>query len=289
MIPFDTEAMDRQVAAAAAAREENERAYAETSVKPEEIGIRAGLVHAASILVWCRIAEIAQVPFIPCELIASLPMRTVEKFLDGRDDEMSEDEKCLLSKANAYCRSGGYWRTEICAPMHVKMGMAHDRALPDIIPLHLDDPRLWDMHYNMPDVKIISRPRLTPVRHADWPVEFRTFFGGQSADGAASWYYPQAGRFEVTDELQSHMDCALEMGRKLHETREALGLIPALPDMHGAGPHIGSTIDFMLTEEMGLVLVDAGPGAGYGAHPCCFIDVPVEGRRWHLAEGVRLR
>ena len=45
----------------------------------------------------------------------------------------------------------------------------------------------------------------------------------------------------------------------------------------------------MLTEEMGLVMVDAGPGYGAGAHPCCFIDQPVTGRAWALAEGVEAR
>lgn len=280
------EEMAVQIAKAEAARQAAEAAYARDTVMPEEIGMRRGQVHAASILVWVRIAEIAGVPFIPAETVATLPMSIVEKVMDNRDDEMTPDEIETMRAATAFCRTGGYWRTELCAPHEVKSAMAHNVSMPDFLPLYLDDPRMLDMHYNMPDVKIVSRPRLTPVRHAGWPIEFRTFFGGRAQSGAASWYYPQTGRFETTPELEALMDRAIEMGRLLHETRERLGLVPCLPERSLTDAAIGSTIDFMMTEEMGLVLVDAGPGYGYGAHPCCFLESEVEGRRWHLADGV---
>lgn len=284
---FDKEAMERQIAEAQAARKEAEARYAAEALKPEDIGVRAGFVHAASILAWVRLAEIAGVPHIPAETVASIPMDAVWKALDSL--ETTPEEREALDLATAYCDGGGFWRSELCAGHDVKYAMAQGEPMPDHLPLFLDDPRLIDMHHNMPDLKVISRPRMTPATHAGFPVEFRTFFGGAATDGAVSWYYPQAGRFDVPAELEAAMDEAVELGRRLHETRAHLGIIPALPDRGLLGAEIGSTIDFMLTRDRGLVLVDAGPGFGYGAHPCCFIDRDVEGRRWHLDEGVELR
>ena len=167
--------------------------------------------------------------------------------------------------------------------------MAEGEPLPASLPLCFDDPRMIDMHWGLPSVTIIGRPRMTPVRVNGYPVEFRVFHGGNAEDGAASFYYPQAGRFNPSDELQASMKLARTYAGRLHTKRADLGLTPWMPGMGDPDDAIGSTIDFMLTEEAGLVLVDAGPGYGFGAHPCCFIDQPVAGERWHLADGVALR
>lgn len=286
--PIDHEAMEREMERLRQERLETERSYAEMSVKPDEIGKRQGLVHAASILVWAKLAEIGGVPFIPVETVASIPMALVEKMYD-HEDQITEEDLAILAPAREYCASGGFWRTELCAASAVKSPLSRGLPVPELLEFDLYDMRIFDMHYGMPDIKIIGRPRMTPVMHAGWPVEFRTFFGGAAEDGAASWYYPQTGRFDVTPELERHMDKAIEMGRHLHDLREALGLVPTLVYPPTVGPEIGSTIDFMLTEERGLVMVDAGPGFGFGAHPCCGIDVPVKGRMWHLADGVEPR
>jgi hypothetical protein len=286
---LDPEKTARMIAEAQARSARAQREYAETAVPPDRIGSRKGVVHAASILVWTRLAEMAGVPFIPAETVVSIPMSAVDKVMDDREADLDDAEIAALRRAADHCESGGYWRTDVCAPHDVKSAMARNLPMPDILPLVLDDPRMIDVHHNMPDVKIVARPRLTPVRHAGWPVEFRTFFGGRAEDGAASWYYPQAGGFDVTPGLEAAMDQAVAMGRRLHGLRHEMGLVPALPDAHLAGDEIGSTIDFMLTEERGVVLVDAGPGAGYGADPCCFMDDPVAGRRWRAPHGPETR
>ncbi len=153
----------------------------------------------------------------------------------------------------------------------------------------LDDPRIMDMHFGMPDVKVIGRPLVKPARVNGWPVEFRVFCGSaQSEHGAVSFYYPQAGKFRVTKALDSAMTEARKCALRLYQAREDLGLVPWLPPGEPS-MQIGATIDFMLTESGDIVLVDAGPGFGFGAHPCCFIGVPVQGRRWRLADGVEIR
>lgn len=265
--------------------------YDQRRVHPERIGTDTGPVHAASILVWARLAEIAGIPFIPVETVASLDMDTVMIMAEGEpSDDLDATQLDEIAKAVAHTRGGGFWRTEICAGEEVKYLMGSGQDLPDVLPLRMDDLRIYEMHMGMPTVTIVGRPKLTPVRHAGYPVEFRVFNGCQAdADGAVSWYYPQAGVFETTPELEAAMTQAAEWGNALHALRDRMGLVAWLPDRGEPTDRIGSTIDFMLTEEMGLVMVDAGPGYGAGAHPCCFIDRPVEGRAWALAEGVEVR
>lgn len=283
--------MEAQMAEADARRTVIEQDYETRRIRPDQIGIETGPVHAASILVWARLAEIAGIPFIPAETVATLDMKTVMAMADGREDETLRDGQMdEIAKAVAYANAGGYWRTEICAGEEVKYLMGSGQSLPDVLPIRMDDLRIYEMHWGMPCVTIVGRPKLTPVRVAGYPVEFRVFNGCQAEeDGAVSWYYPQAGAFETTPELEAAMTQAAEWGKALHELRDRMGLVAWLPDRGEATDGIGSTIDFMLTEEMGLVMVDAGPGYGAGAHPCCFIDAPVKGRAWTLADGVELR
>ena len=282
-----SEIMAQQLVSAKASTAKTRNYYREHMVPAAEIGLWTGEVHAASILIWCALAERANIPFIPVELVATLSIEAVELLIDNKHHELSPADALALATAEAYADAGGFWRTEFCAGSQVKYTMSEGLDLPAILPFHLDDERIVDMHWAQPNLRLIGRPRLTPVRVNGYPVEFRVFHGGEAQDGAASFYYPQAGEFLITPELHAAMDQAIAWAGILAALRTELGLIPWLPE--GGGPAIGSTIDFMLTEERGLVLVDAGPGFGYGAHPCCFIDSPVAGRRWQLAEGVKLR
>lgn len=283
--------MEARMAEAAARRALVEQDYEARRIRPEQIGTDTGPVHAASILVWARLAEMAGIPFIPAKTIATLDMTTVFAMIDGEDTSSpSPEQQVEIAEAVAYADAGGYWRTEICAGEEVKYLMGSGKSLPDVLPLCIDDPRIIEMHWGLPSITVVGRPKLTPVRHAGYPVEFRVFNGCQAEeDGAVSWYYPQAGAFEPTPELEAAMTQAAEWGVQLHAMRDRMGLVAWLPDRGEPSDRIGSTIDFMLSEEMGLVMVDAGPGYGAGAHPCCFIDQPVKGRAWALAEGVDVR
>lgn len=282
--------IEARMAEATARRRAVETDYETRRVRPEAIGTEPGPAHAASILVWNRIAELAGVPHIPATPVANLRMSTVEAMADGDEPAgLAPDQLEEIERAEAYANGGGFWRTEICAGEEVKHLMGSGRDLPDVLPIRMDDLRIYEMHNGMPSVTIVGRPRLTPVRHAGYPVEFRVFHGCEAETGAVSWYYPQAGAFAPTPALEVAMTQAAAWGRALHELRARLGLVAWLPELGGPSASIGSSIDFMLTEERGLVMVDAGPGYGAGAHPCCFIDRPVAGRAWALADGVELR
>jgi len=285
LIRFDEE----QMLAGERRRLEIEADYTARAVPIDRFGEMRGPVHAASLLAWNAVADHCGVPRIPAEVIVSIPTATAWKALD-EPGNMTPEEDAVIDAAVCWCQNGRFWRTELCSSEGVKYALGRDGSYPsaDLLAFTLDDCRIMDMHWGMPDIKVIGRPTVEPARVKGWPVEFRVFCGGQADTGAVSFYYPQAGEFAITAKLQRAMDFAREYGLALYHAREALGLVPWLP---GSEPdkRIGATMDFMLTAEGELVMVDAGPGYGCGAHPCCFIDVPVTGQRWRLADGVELR
>ena len=247
-----------------------------------------GLMHAASLLAWNEIAALVDVPAVPAELITSLPMNNVYAYMECQLDPRDPDF-APFQVARDYIATGGFWRTNLCASGDVKYQLSNTGLFTMPRVLDLDDPRIIDMHYGLPAIDIIARPTMTPKRINGFPIEFRVFFGGQAEQsGAVAFYYPQAGAFTPTDELIAAAEEARIMAQKMFAKREELGLVPMLPG-GPEGTEIGATLDFMLTEDEGLVFIDAGPGYGYGAHPCTFIDSPVEGTRWHLAPGVTPR
>lgn len=281
--------MDAQAEASLVRRNAIEADYGVRAIRPEDIGVKRGPVHAASILVWAEIARRIGVPYIPAETIVSIPMPLAWQSVEP-EGPLSEEDAALLRKADEYCRDGRFWRTEICAGEWIKGCLSHNGRLPSAEQMGfcLDDCRIMDMHWGMPDIKVIGRPLIKPARVKGWPVEFRVFCGGQAETGAVSFYYPQAGFFRITEKLIAAAARARELALKLYDARAELGLVPWMPPAE-PDDRIGATIDFMMTRGGELLLVDAGPGFGSGAHPCCFIDVPVEGVRWRLADGVELR
>ncbi len=264
--------------------------YTAYATDPAKFGEERGYMHPASLQAWNRIAELAGVPTIKTELVATISVEDAYKVMEDRP--ISKDAEIEVRKAVAYANAGGYWRSDLCAGGDVKYAMSKNEPMPDVLHIAFDDMRMMDMHYGMPDIKILGRERVTPVRHNGWPVEFRVFNGGKAADNSASWYYPQ-GKAEPDETLQAAMNQAIAYARAMHDKRDELGIIPWFPNQNtmpeDCDGSIGSTIDFMLTEEYGLVMIDAGPGFGYGAHPCCFIDCKVEGQKWTLSENVEPR
>lgn len=283
--------IEESIAAAEKERLEIEQKFARDALPLTDVGTSPGPVHAASLQVWNKVAELADVPNVETDLIASIPSELLDDELFCWSEVKPLDpvrHACIIEAIN-YAKAGGYWRTDICAPSAVK-GQLSETGSFEVDPyFSLDDPRIIDMHYGLPTIDILGRPLLTPVRVGPWPVEFRVFFGGQATeDSAVSFYYPQAGKFAITPALKEAAELARSYGSAIYAKRNELGLTPWLPPGK-PDPNIGATIDFMLTEERGLVMIDAGPGYGAGAHPCCFIDCEVAGIRWALDDGVKPR
>lgn len=263
--------------------------YVKNVIDPDEFGTKTGPFHAASILSWTRIAELAGVPHIPAQEEARINIKDAWRSIDVSERLTVEGEENLL-KAVIYAEKGNYWRTDLCASEFVKHELSQGRSLPDFIPFHLDDPRIMDLHTCMPYIKVVGRPRRQPMLVNGYPVEFRIFIGGKvTSYPAASFYYPQTPSFEPTKQLEGFMEEAIRSACVLEVTRQSLGLMPWLPEGGDPGEPIGSTIDFLVARDGEVLMVDAGPGFGYGAHPCCFLDVEVKGKRWAVDPGVEIR
>ena len=262
--------------------------YSELSVYPHEFGQKQGPFHAGSILAWARIAELAGIPLVPAKVISRITIEDAWALVDHKP--LSPEGTSAYQAARTYAQGGGFWRTDQCAGEEVKYKASTGSQQDAYIPFHLDDPRIMDFNVYMPEIIVVGRPRVTPVMVGGYAAEFRVFQGGAAqSDYAASFYYPQATPFEVTPHLEKAMDLCLSHAAQITTVRRNLGLTPWLPERGDPDESIGSTIDFMITQEMGLVMIDAGPGAGYGAHPCCFLNSPIQGKRWRLADGVTLR
>ena len=247
-----------------------------------------GPFHACSILAWSHIAHLANVPYIPVNIVAHISIEDVWAHLDN--GVVSETGQINIKTAQDYSASGGFWRTDLCAGEDVKYFRSEGKDLPSIIPFYLDDSRIMDIHAYMPHITVVGRPRIDPMIVGGYPLEFRVFIGGNiPKDYAVSFYYPQASDFTVTPELERLMDTSVEYAQKINKKRVELGLIPWLPEQGFPDELRGSTLDFMVTSEGQVVLVDAGPGYGSGAHPCCFLDTIVQGRKWHPNENVTIR
>lgn len=288
---FDTKRIEEQIAAALVERDRQTADFAERAIRPEEVGHRQGPVHGASLQIWNKIADLAGVPTVTADLVASIPCSLLDDdiFCWNSVKDLDPVKHASIIAAIEYAKSGGFWRTDQCAPAMVKWQLSENGRFELDPHFSLDDPRIMDMHFGLPTIDILARPLMTPIRVNDWPVEFRVFFGCQAAqDGAVSFYYPQAGDFEITPELEAAAEQARAYGTAMYAKRHELGLTPWMPPAEPTD-NVGATIDFMLTEERGLVMIDAGPGFGCGAHPCCFIDVPIEGTRWKPAPGVEIR
>ncbi len=285
--------LEASMAAAEEARQAIAKRYTEETVPVSQIGEQVGPVHAASLQIWNEVASRAGVPTVEANLIAEISMSILDEGLfhwDSVSSPLDAKRHAPVIAAIEYAKTGGFWRTDLCAHGWLKAQISETGSFAPDTDFSLDDPRIMDIHYGMPSVSILARPTLTPVRVNGWPVEFRVFFGGAAdEDGAVSFYYPQSGPFDVTPDLQATALKARDLGAAMYAKRQELGLIPWLPSHGEPDAQIGASIDFMLTEEHGLVMIDAGPGFGHGAHPCCFIDSPVEGVRWKLAAGVQPR
>jgi hypothetical protein len=263
-------------------------AYTEKAILPSNFGKRIGPFHAASILSWVRIAELAGVPHIPAKRLAYIPIDDAWRSIES--EPISSESEIELAKIQQYADGGGVWRTDLCASSDVKQSLSEGMGMPKVIPFYLDDTRIMDIHHTLPGITVVERPTIVPTKIGAYPVEFRVFIGGRiESSDAVSFYYPQAPDFEITSELLGLMDLSVDYAHRVNNKRIQLGLLPWLPELGDPDIPIGCTIDFIVTESGDLLMVDAGPGFGYGAHPCCFIDIPVVGKRWRPAEGVTIR
>ena len=120
-------------------------------------------------------------------------------------------------------------------------------------------------------------------------MEYRAFVRDSKLLGIAN-YYPQRA-LPDTPATHSQVQQVEQLTQRLVAHLDAAGQYPWMVSYErGFKPRtVNATLDFLVTQDGVVVLLEAGPPFGAGAHPCSFLDQPISGLALGLAPGVKLR
>lgn len=235
----------------------------------------AGAFPAASLGVWLELASKAGVALVPAEKVGELPIEALLRF-EEVNHEPTQAAMAELDRINQGLGDNQMLRWDCCAGFDIKMGMSHGER-PSGTELHLfpGEPRTFDLLYDFPGdtIALWKRPWIQAQDIDGFPVEFRVFVGEGQVIGVAN-YYLQRDLPATPEILAAARRCVLA-ARKIVETMEATALTPAMPGMSEAflqkiGRH--GSLDFLVTPAGEVLFLEGGPGFGFGAHPCAYLN-----------------
>lgn len=240
---------------------------------------------------WLGHAQSAGLAAVPARLVALVPRETFLRIETPEAGDASLWES--LKRDLASLQAGWMARWDHCSSLELKGAMARGR-LPDAdeaTSLEPWDPRAYDLAHEFPgdDIAVWARPWVAARMVDGFPLEFRVFIKDGSVIGVAS-YYPQRPLPETAEMLSLAMECR-RLAEQLVAHLDALGARPWLPGFGDrfSDSAVSATIDFLVAESGEVLFLEAGPPFGAGAHPCAFLDQPVNGVALALAPGVVLR
>lgn len=244
---------------------------------------------AASLLGWLTLAQEANVKYVPAHVEATVLIEPLLRFDENLPE--SDPEFAKLADANAGLGEREMLRWDCCAPEGVKQAM-HVGQAPQSKALRLmvDDPRAYDLLYEFPEdaIAILKRPWVTAQVHETHPVEFRVFIQDGRCVAVAN-YYPQR---DLPDTPQMRewalrsVWAAQAIVQRIHEGGKTpwASMPRNIPEVVQRAIH--GTLDFLVDAQGQVLLLEGGPGFGFGAHPCTFYD-PDTGEVSAL-EGIKL-
>jgi len=243
--------------------------------QPWQAVLEPGCFPAASLTSWLPIVTAAGVPFIPAEIVAEIPMQSLLRF-DHFDDEKIQADLAPLDQLCKNPVPGTVLRWDCCAPMGVKhvMGRPGDGECPahEKTWFSPDDPRAYDIFFETPlDImRVLRRPWVPALMHEGYPVEFRVYVEDGLVVGASNYYVQMA--LPATEEMLGYARQAVALTEKILEEADKQGKRPINPGRRESPPGKPRvTLDFLVRRENHeVVFIEAGPGFGSGAHPCCF-------------------
>lgn len=267
-------------------------AEVEAQAGPRFAPLPEGAFPAPSLSAWLGWARAADVPSVPAEEVARF---AVDELLGFETD--SPATQAMLERLSALNRTlppDTMLRWDCCAPMGIKwhLGDGHPECPTDTTTreLHPGDPRAFDILYEFPadDVAVFRRPWVTAAVHDRFPVEFRVFVH-EGRVVAVSNYYVQRALPEAPQVLAQARGAANAAARMIDAMRHAggfpwVGSPRDLPETVQRG--IEATLDFLVTPGGEVLFLEAGPGFGLGAHPCCFHNPDT--RTVDRPDGIRL-
>jgi hypothetical protein len=199
--------------------------------------------------------------------------------IEDNDESLDKDFIKRLNKINDHMLNNhnDMLRWDNCSSAGIKYHMGNEEDKEHCLSnidnkekqLHILDMRFFDMLYTYPRTSICAfkRPIIKPLIYNKYPVEFRVFVYNGKIEGI-SHYYPQTS-LPYEKVYLDMMKKTKKYTEKLIQSCKKYNTYPVMPSSERS---INFTADFIVDEQGKVIFLEAGPGFGYGAHPCCFYD-----------------
>ena len=237
---------------------------------------------------WINLCRLANVPHVPAQRIACIPVEDLLAFDRNPETESLQALRTALASAQdrAYEKFGwqkAMLRWDMCASALIKSTMAEGDSgwRPEMArDLPIDDMRTFDLIYEYPgnEIPVLLRPWVTAEEANGYPIEYRVFVAYGQIVGISS-YYPQRP-LKLDETTEDDVRQAHAMTKRLTEALRPPLAFPGRTGRNWEAESISFTADFIRTKSDGLLFLEAGPPYGGGAHPCC---MPVDPREWESA------
>ncbi len=240
------------------------------------------------------------VMYVDAQAVASLPRSAWDHFENPSPEQAEQIREYLRAAQGAVAAEPAgsvMLRWDFCSSLDLKSLMAEGLSEDVTQRQHaatqvdLGDPRAFDIVFDYPrdTIEVFKRPWVRARMVDGYPLEFRVFVRDNTIQGIAS-YYPQRPLPEsadILDAVKSVRDQTLDLVQAMLH-REVYPWMLGYERAFKRGT-INASIDFLIHESGRAVFLEAGPAAGFGAHPCAFLDRKIEGVALALGDGVELR
>lgn len=292
MKPIDLDELERAMPRTLAQMEADAERYHQQRLEMQARGAASGGFNPMNLMHWIDLCERAKVPYVPAEVIASVPTADIVRFDHDPPPETvatffgEVKEKVASLKLRSYSpRWMVRWSCCACEYLKWKRGTGVVEYDPRFLELDIDDPRAFDiiMHYPDTIVSAIARPWLNLRMIRSYPVEFRVFVEHNCIRGISN-YYPQRPMKGV--DLTAMMIRRLEWIEEFVESMIRAQMKPLnWPALETYGPDLPLTenhwtADFVVTRCGDVLFLEGGPPhtLNWGADPCCFAPGKTDGR-----------
>lgn len=232
---------------------------------------------------WLDLCVAANIPAIPGELIAEIPVDDVTRF---DHNPIPETVRPFFATVAGAMRTRGVgwmvrWACCSCEEIKYRLGSGAPEWRPEFARLDIDDPRAFEIIMYYPDTMIgaYARP-WAPLRiYEGYPIEFRVYVENDAVIGVSN-YYPQRA-LPLTATTLEEVGVVIEYTEAMirAQTRPLNA-----PQLRHYAPHLDLarnhwTADFAWTETNGIQFLEGGPPhtPRWGAHMCCFQPGEIEG------------
>jgi len=240
---------------------------------------------AASLNAWLDLAQSAGVAFVPATTVGFVAidalLRSDQPELEGVAEAVGQ-----METANTNLPEGQMLRWDCCAGFEVKAALSEGN-----LPTHEQrqltlDPRSFDLLFEFPadEVALVQRPWVTAQEIDGFPVEFRVFVAHGEVQAVANYYLQRP--LPDTPAIRKAVAECIAASEALWAVIRGRGVVPAMPFQKDPQEDQTATLDFLVDEEGNVLFLEAGPGWGFGAHPCAFLRE--DNRTVEPVQGIKL-